>query len=152
MSYSTIVVTVNGSWIMNLTALNQFAVVRGSKIFTSTTTISKLCFDPKFSIGNPLLYPYIGPCIDNVTLVKVVTPPTPTSNTTNSTNSTTNTTSTPAQNSTQTPILPVTPSSNSTNGASIPLYPPIIDINGTISPDQAIINDITFYLFCKTNR
>ena len=71
MTYSTIIVKINNKWRYNLTALGEFAVVNGSTIFKAVSMKNSVCFDSVFNVGNKILYPWIGPCLDNITLIKI---------------------------------------------------------------------------------
>jgi hypothetical protein len=94
---STVIVNINNQWLYNLTDIGEFEVVSGSKTFTAGAVKNVICFESVFELGNILKYGWIGPCIDNVTLVKITNSLTP-SDSTNTTNtnstSTTNTTNT----------------------------------------------------------
>jgi hypothetical protein len=120
---STVIVNINNQWLYNLTDIGEFEVVSGSKTFTAGAVKNVICFESVFELGNILKYGWIGPCIDNVTLVKIPSNLTP-SNSTNTTNtnstSTTNTTNT-TNNSTNpdTPNPnPINPPQNTTNTTS----------------------------------
>jgi hypothetical protein len=100
MPYSTIIVKINNVWLYNLTALNQFKVAKGSGQFTADVVQNIICFDSAYKVGNMLFYPYIGPCIDNVTLIKFSSPLTPnSSNSSSITNDSQNSISNNSQNS-----------------------------------------------------
>lgn len=94
---STVIVNLNNQWLYNLTDVGEFGVAWGSKIFTAASIKNAICFDSVYDLGDKIKYPWIGPCIDNVTLVKITTSPTPsntTNTTTNTSNNTTNNTNT----------------------------------------------------------
>ena len=74
---STVIVKINNQWLYNLTDLREFSVVSGSKVFTAASVKNAICFDSVYEIGNKIKYPWIAPCIDNVTLIKIPTSPTP---------------------------------------------------------------------------
>lgn len=70
MTYSTVIVTINDNWVMNLSTYNELSTSSGWKVFKANLTANKLCFDSKYNINNMLFYGFLGPCIDNITLVK----------------------------------------------------------------------------------
>lgn len=140
---STVIVNLNNQWLYNLTDLGEFAVVSGSKIFTATSVKNAICFDSVFDVGDKIKYPWIGPCIDNITLVKITTSPTP-SNTTNSTTNTTNNT-----NTTNSSTSPDTANNSNTSNISQDTKNNTSSQNQTNPPTPRIPRLVTIY--CKTS-
>lgn len=72
--------------------------MHGTQQFVATATKNAICFNSAYKITNSM-YSALGPCIDNVTLVKIVT-----NINTNTANANTNTTSTSTSTSTNIPL------------------------------------------------
>jgi hypothetical protein len=113
MWFSTVIVKLNNQWLYNLTNVGEFTVASGSKNFTAASVKNVICFDSVYDLGDKIKYAWIGPCIDNVTLVKTMTSPTPSNSTNTTTN--TNTTNTIATNTTNNITNSSSDNLNSTN-------------------------------------